>query len=444
MPFGTKHDPAGGPDIDFDKIYDTAIRPAIEDAQMEPIRADHEVTGGIIHKAMYERLLLCDFAVGDLTTANSNVFYELGVRHATRPATTVTIFASQQQIPFDVNFLRSLPYSLGEDHAFTNAEATALREALGQHLRELRNQAREGTPTDSPLFQLLDGYVAPDIARLKTDVFRERVQYSESIKRSLTEARRASDRAAMEGVQQALGPMDQVEVGVLVDLLLSYRAVEAWDGMVALYEQLPAAARRTVLVREQVALAYNRLNDRDRAQDLLEEILKEQGPSSETCGLLGRIFKDRWSEEQEAGNAAKARGWLKRAVKTYLQGFEADWRDPYPGINAVTLLEIRGDPASLARKDEVLPVVRYAVRQRLKGACPDYWDHATLLELAVIEGDPAAAEEHLGDALAAFREPWEPKTTANNLRLIRRARRARGAAEDWLDKTIAALEGQSR
>jgi hypothetical protein len=33
---------------------------------------------------MFERLLLCDFAVADLTTANANVFYELGVRHAVR------------------------------------------------------------------------------------------------------------------------------------------------------------------------------------------------------------------------------------------------------------------------------------------------------------------------------------------------------------------------
>ena len=39
----------------------------------------------IIHKPMFERLILCEFAVADLTTANANVFYELGVRHAVRP-----------------------------------------------------------------------------------------------------------------------------------------------------------------------------------------------------------------------------------------------------------------------------------------------------------------------------------------------------------------------
>src|SRR5207244_8971001 len=68
MPFGTKKDPAGGSDIDFDSIYEQGLRPGIEDAGMEPLRADEERTGGIIHKVMFERLLLCDFAVADLTT----------------------------------------------------------------------------------------------------------------------------------------------------------------------------------------------------------------------------------------------------------------------------------------------------------------------------------------------------------------------------------------
>ena len=37
---------------------------------------------GFIHKPMFERLMLCPFAIADLTTANPNVFYELGVRQA--------------------------------------------------------------------------------------------------------------------------------------------------------------------------------------------------------------------------------------------------------------------------------------------------------------------------------------------------------------------------
>ena len=44
MPFGSKKDPSGGSDIDFDDIYERSIRPGIEDADMDPIRADEERT----------------------------------------------------------------------------------------------------------------------------------------------------------------------------------------------------------------------------------------------------------------------------------------------------------------------------------------------------------------------------------------------------------------
>ncbi|NJR40519.1 MAG: DUF4071 domain-containing protein, partial [Leptolyngbyaceae cyanobacterium CSU_1_4] len=87
--------------------------------------------------------------------------------------------------------------------------------------------------------------------------------------------------------------------------------------------------------------------------------------------------------------------------------------------NAVTLLEIKGDQRSQAKRDELVPVVLFAVRQRLKGKEPDYWDHATMLELAVLGRDREGADEHLENALAAVREIWEPETTARNLKLIR-------------------------
>jgi hypothetical protein len=93
MPFGKKQDVAGSV-INFDSVYDNFISPTIKQAGLEPIRADEEITGGIIHKPMFERLILCDFAVADLTTANANVFYELGVRHSVRPWSTVLLYAT--------------------------------------------------------------------------------------------------------------------------------------------------------------------------------------------------------------------------------------------------------------------------------------------------------------------------------------------------------------
>ena len=98
MPFGQKKD-AGGATTDFDAVYRDVIRPAIDAADLAPIRADEEKVGGIIQKPMYERLLFCDYAVADLTTANANVFYELGVRHAVRPHSTVTLASKTTRLP---------------------------------------------------------------------------------------------------------------------------------------------------------------------------------------------------------------------------------------------------------------------------------------------------------------------------------------------------------
>jgi tetratricopeptide (TPR) repeat protein len=439
MPFGTKKDPGGGPDIDFDAIYEKGIQPAIEDAGMEPVRADEERAGGIIHKAMFERLLLCDYAVADLTAANANVFYELGVRHAARPATTLPIFATQQKLIFDVNYLRAMPYKLGENNRFNEHEADTLRAELAGKLQNLRENAANAPAADSPIFQLLPDYPVPDIAHLKTDVFRDQVQYSAEKKRALGKARRLGNPEEVSRIEENLGSLDAVEAGVLVDLYLSYRAVRAWDHMVSLYGRLPATMKRSVLVREQLGFALNRLGRRQEALEVLEEVVEEQGPSSETCGLIGRVYKDLWIEAQKAGDAFAAQGFLDRAIDNYSRGFESDWRDAYPGINAVTLLDIKGDKGSQERKTELLPVVRFAVMQRLKTSKPDYWDYATLLELAVLDADQEASRKRLGDALACIREVWEPETTVNNLKLIREARRARGVEEPWLDAVIDRL-----
>ena len=62
----------------------------------------------------------------------------------------------------------------------------------------------------------------------------------------------------------------------------------------------------------------------------------------------------------------------------------------------MTLMEMMPKPDP--RQAEILPVVRYAAsRKAAKNA--DYWDHATLLELAVLARDVDDANERLGDAL---------------------------------------------
>ncbi|MGD8592167.1 MAG: TRAFs-binding domain-containing protein [Gammaproteobacteria bacterium] len=419
MPFDKKPTSSGRL-IDFDAVYEQLIKPSIEAANLDPIRADEEMSGGIIHKPMYERLILCKFAICDLTTANANVFYELGLRHAVRPHSTILMFAEGTgQLPFDVAPLRALPYRIGDDGKPADIPNTT--NALVERLLE----ARKAIP-DSPLFQLVEGF--PDIQRLKTDVFRDRVKYSEEMKKQLATARNEGV-DAVRTIEKQLGIIKDAEAAVVIDLFLSYRAVKAWDDMIELVKKMAPPLAATVMVQEQLGLALNRAGKGEEAEKVLTELISNRGPSSETYGILGRVYKDRWESAVKAGDEFLARGLLTKAIEAYLQGFQADWRDAYPGINAVTLMEIKDPPDP--RRQEIIPVVRYAAERRIQAGKPDYWDYATKLELAVLAKDEDTAASALADALANMREKWEPETTARNLRLIREAREKRNDNVAW-------------
>jgi len=448
MPFGTKPDPTGRPAIDFDRIYETAIRPAVEDVGLVALRGDGERTGGIVHKPMYERLMLCEYAVADLTCSNANVFYELGIRHASRPRTTVAIFAAHQPIPFDVGFVRALPYDLGNENQFREAEGKALRDRLASRLRELRDSNSSDDTFDSPVFQLLEGWRPVPLAHEKTDTFRQKIEELGSHRARIARAP-AKGTASLEeliAIEAELRPFDAQEVGILVDLFLAYRALEAWDRMISLHGRMPEALRRQILVREQLAFALNRRarsgrhpGDRAGALEILEVIESERGANPETCGLIGSIHKDRWKECRESDPVA-AKGHLRAAIRAYTRGFEADWRDGYPGINAVTLLDVLGDAGALAARDRLLPVVRFSTERKIAGGRADYWDHATMLELAVLASEAEIGMHHLEEAAAVARVTWEPKTTAENLGFIRDARAARSADIEWIERLIEGLD----
>jgi MAP3K TRAFs-binding domain len=422
MPSGVKSYGRGG-SIDFDAVYERLVAPAVSQAKLQPLRADQELLGDIEHKAMFDGLILSDYAVADLTTADAKVFYELGVRHAVRPRSTVLIAADLGRRPFELALAPVLSYALHASGAPSEA---------GDELRRLTaalNALREA-PSDRPVFHFVDDMPIPEIDRDKTDVFRDRAAYSTAAKRRLAEAR-AQGLESLRAVERDLGSLENVEAGVVVDLLISYRALSAWDDMIRLTERMPHPLAHTVLVREQLGLALNRAGRSKEAEAVLRDVLAQRGPSSETYALLGRVYKDRWAADREH-NAPRAREYLGQAIEAYRAGFEADWRDAYPGVNAATLMEIL-EPGGQGQQ-RLVPVVRYAVERRLADGRADYWDHATRLELAVIARDAEDAEDAAGDALDAVREPWEPESTANNLRLIREARAEHGEHVQWADE----------
>jgi MAP3K TRAFs-binding domain len=443
MPFGTKPDLSSGIEVSFDQIYAEGIEPAILAAGLQPIRGDRERAGGIIHGPMFGRLLLSDFVVADLTLGNPNVFYELGIRHTARPFTTVPIFAAIHALPFDVALVRAIPYTL-EAGKLTAEGAQKLRTDL--QLR-LEDAIRGSATKDSPLYQLIPNFPRIDLPHEVTEIFQDQVQHSEAFRKKLRQARaQASDTerlAALLEIEKSVGNLKVAQGEILVDLMLSYRDVSAWNEMVELSDGFPDFLKRNVLVQQQRALALNRRNkadDRDEAELIIQKITAEKGPDPETLGILGRINKDRYKDLKKKGSLQSAAA-LDDAIKAYTRGFEADPRDYYPGVNAITLLIEKGDAESLAAADRLVPLVSFAVARR--GAdSSDYWDLATVLELNCIGKDWPIAAKVLPKVLAAGKQSWKIKTTRDNLQVLKSARERSGQPAAELDAVISAFQSR--
>ena len=442
IPFGRKQDATSDLTVDFDALYEEVILPAGETAGLATIRADEETLGGFIHRPMYERLLLAEIVVADLTFANPNVFYELGVRHAARPWATVLICAKNQKRPVDVAPLRTLLYELADDGALVDADK--LKTVLTDHLRA----ALDAQAPDSPLFQLLDDYPGVVISPDTTESFRERALWSSNLATRAHEAG-GSDRpeeaaAVLARIEEEARTLPSGQEQVFVSLILAHRSLEAWDAMVRLAESLPPGFASLPKMREQLALALNRRNrsgDRWRAIEILEGLIDEQGASPETLGILGRCHKDRWREKVRHGDPG-ARDALDAAIDTYGQGFEADPRDFYPGVNLLTLLAARGEAPDLDQIEELVPVVGFAVGRHGGLGSRNYWVLASVLEVAALRGHEDEGLRALSSMTELGPERWMAETTAENLTALSGALQQLGCPVEWVETAIASLSAK--
>jgi len=245
MPFGKKS-PAGTkePLIDFDAIYHS-VKQTVTDAGLECVRADFEASGGFIHRSMFERLLVAEYVIADLTLANPNVAYEVGVRHGSRAKATLLICAHEfiGQLPFDLRPLRVFNYCLDEQGNLSKAEAEKLQSTLARLLK----QAVEGElPPDNPILQVTDLEISGRIQHEKTDVFLDRIRYASSLGARLADAIDLPDRmqavAALQEIEDEVFCGTQVVAQLhtaLISLSLGYREKKAYSHMVELYDRLP-------------------------------------------------------------------------------------------------------------------------------------------------------------------------------------------------------------
>lgn len=112
-PIGNRHEPPGSGERE---VYEEALRvmaeviePACQAASLSPVRADALARAGELNEQIFRRLRDDDVVIADLTGANPNVMYELGLRH-TKNKLTVQI-GEYGQLPFDVASIRTIQFS---------------------------------------------------------------------------------------------------------------------------------------------------------------------------------------------------------------------------------------------------------------------------------------------------------------------------------------------
>jgi len=117
MPYGrkpTQVEAGKGPaEIDFNSLWDRGYVPVIKALGYEPVRADQDI-GALIISQMLERLYFADLVLADMTIANGNVYYEVGIRHAAKEEGCVLLAADWSRQLFDVAQMRTVRYPLPE------------------------------------------------------------------------------------------------------------------------------------------------------------------------------------------------------------------------------------------------------------------------------------------------------------------------------------------
>ncbi|MGQ0593077.1 MAG: tetratricopeptide repeat-containing protein [Gammaproteobacteria bacterium] len=419
MGFGKKVDFETGKEFDLDMTYKNVIKPAVEAAGVECVRADEITHAGVIDVPMYERILDADLVVADISTGNRNAIYELGVRHALRPHTTIIIGEdSNTKIPFDLNHIVIRKYRhLGEDIGAT--EARRVSGELTKAIKELL--AADQPRADSPVYTF--------IPRLQRPVLPAR-----------------SLAAAASAPRPASPPPPQPNEthGAMMTLAREAQAREDFataksllSSIVALMKsQAPERPVDATILQQLALVTYkskqpNALEALRGACAILTELEPDTTNDTETLGLWGAVHKRLWELTRD-------RTSLDGALRALERGFYIR-NDYYTGINLAYLLNERAieqiDPAEatadfiLARRvrREVRDIAEAWWKEASKPGSDQlrdkmYWALATLAEAALGLGDEDECKRWLEKAKALTPPPaaWMIESTETQLANLRK------------------------
>jgi tetratricopeptide (TPR) repeat protein len=349
MGFGKKADFETGRTLDLDKSYRNIIKPAVEAAGLACVRADEIVHTGLIDVPMYEQLLKADVVVADLSTSNKNAFYELGVRHALRPYTTVVIAEDGiKTFPFDVNHVAVRQYHhLGEDIGYD--EVMRFRDLLSKAIVEIGKN--EPPAKDSPVYTYLNGLNPPALAAAIQGVAEGAAKSAPVTDGKPDGAPESKDAkvysVVMEEIEEAKKAENFEEAKTLL-LLLREKMKPKTEGLLVPPED-PYIIQQLALVtyKAKQDTPEKEIAALKEASDLLSRLNPAISNDTETLGLWGAVHKRLWDKVKDAAA-------LDKAIRSYERGFSLR-NDYYNGINFAFLLNVRADLSAANAKTSVGP-----------------------------------------------------------------------------------------
>jgi MAP3K TRAFs-binding domain len=407
MGFGKKTDYPTGRVIDLDKSYHYIIKPAAEEAGLDCVRADEIIHSGTIDVPMYEQLLTADVVVADVSTSNCNAFYELGVRHALRPRTTITIAEDKMVFPFDVNHIAIRKYQhLGEGIDF--GEVMRMKAALKEAIQAIASKPAD----DSPVYTFLKD-LHPPVRGAKEAALKSAIA-------GITEEPPASQPTRQDSTATAT---------VSTLLTQAQAAIDSSDFLTAksLLTVVKGLVPNDPFVSQRLALATykskfpNPTQALKDAHAILTDLNPEISTDTETLGLWGAVHKRLWEITGD-------RSYLDISIFAYEKGFYLK-NDYYNGINLAYLLNNRGAlseaPESIAdfvlaerARKKVLTICDSLLHSGRKLPDQDeYWIRATMAEAWLGLRDAAKSQESLDFAFALKPSPsqWMRDSTLQQL-----------------------------
>lgn len=419
MPFGKKKGMDGQP-FDFNEIYKTLIKPALEEAGFEPFRADEETASGDILTDMFQELLLADLVLCDLSIDNANAFYELGIRHALRKRGVAHIQAGRAYMPFDVFNVRTLPYHITPegvpDPEFIRADITAIARLVKDTWASNRDAIH------SPIYNLLSGLKEPDRKSLQTPLatgfWREYKEWKEKVTVAQRQKHIGDILLLTEEIRNPL-----IREEAVSDVGRALANLGRHELALAQYREGLEVNSANLEFRREEAFHLNRIGRVDEAIVKIEGILNDFPNDRESITYLGRIYKEMWvhswkkirDKAKRMQQAFDSYHWLIKSADIYTKGFRLDLNDYYPGINAFTLSKLavylaekfdskKAPDPDIERLKEILPYLQSSLTFGLEskigveGEKADYW---TLVSLAELK---ALTSNNLVDVIRAYRK----------------------------------------